>query len=336
MRYLNSTILITIFLLCSFQLKAQKATEVDSSFQSKIDEAWAEIRDNNSDSLQNKYANQFYNYYKEHPQTKTGKEAIKSAFMMWGNTGAAVKADQALQHISYDSKLWSAIINSVSNAYHRSDEREWETDFVDLAHKLINNIPDPKSKSAILMKLADFHLYKKHHEKAEKLYKKIINLEGSEFYVNNAKGNLHEINNLGVEKKAPDFTASTLNGDKFTLSEETEKVVLLEFWATWCGPCKPQIPHLKKLHKKYPEEELQIVGIALNKNTDTLQEFIDNESMNWPQIQQEKKWKGKVAKLYNANRIPRTFIIDENGNIVAKDLRSEKLEEKISAVIKAK
>lgn len=333
MRYLYTVILLALFALSPLQLQGQQQAEIDSSFEAKMDRAWAEIRKNNSDSLQKAVAAEFFQYSRDHPNTKTASNALKSAFVMWGNTGSAAEAEQAMKYLDDDSKIWGSALNSISNAYARSENKSWDEDYIPLVKKLSSRLTHPVAKSQALMKLGDYHLRNQQEKKAKTYYRKIVSLNAKDFFVQKAKGNLKEINSLRVGLQAPDFTAQTLAGNTFRLSNSEAKVVLLEFWATWCGPCKPQIPHLKKLHQQYSDKQLRIIGISLDRETQSLKEFIAEENISWPQIQQQKAWKGKIAKQYNANHIPRTYIITGSGEIAAKDLQGEELEEKVSEVI---
>ncbi len=342
MKHFSLAFLLSLFIISPLDSKAQDSTNVDSAFIKKMDNAWSEVRQAFShkqidqDSLQKQYADEFFEYYLKHPDTQAGKKAIRGAFSMWGNTGSVEKANTAMQHISYDSDLWNHIIRSTSNSYYRNKEKSWKEDFLPTIKELKTKITNPAGKSQILLQLADHHEDEGQTEQAKDYYQQIVSIEASDFFVQKAKGYLHEINNLGVGMQAPDFTAQSLEGNEVSLSEMDDKVVLLAFWATWCGPCKPEIPHLKNLNDTFSEDQLQIIGIALDQQTDTLKKFIDDKKLDWPQIQQQKKWKGEIAQLYNANRIPRSFIINENGEIVAKDLRGDDLENKVSAVINGK
>lgn len=327
---------LPILLVLSAGMMAGSASaqhpETDSTFEAKMDSAWADIKKHeNSDSLQKEYAQTFYDYYLEHQETETGQNAIRSAFMMWGNIGAAAPVDEALTHLDYDSEIWAQVIHSVSNAYYRADrDRE---QYIKLLKELKPKLTHPNSRSAVILEIADYNKRNDRKERAKEQYQNILTIDTDSFYVIKAKGNIHEINNLQIGQQAPDFNATTLDGERIKLSELHGKTVLLEFWATWCGPCKPNIPHLKKVYSEINDDKLMIVGIALEDNTEKLKEFLAEKDMQWPQILQKRQWHGDIAKKYNVLGIPDSYLIDSEGKIVAKNLREEEIEKEINKLV---
>lgn len=121
-----------------------------------------------SDSLQHVYSKEFYEYYLQNPKTKTGKDALSQAFTMWGNTGNDTYAAEALQTLNYNSDIWSKIIPSVGNIYHRSDSLGTET-YYKLLADLKEKLTDPVSKSTVILSLLE-------REKAENNKNKAIEL----------------------------------------------------------------------------------------------------------------------------------------------------------------
>lgn len=105
-------------------------------------------------------------------------------------------------------------------------------------------------------------------------------------------------------------------GEPISLEQYKGKVVLLDFWATWCGPCIRELPNVKKVYEDFHEDGFEIVGISLDKSTKTLDTFLKKNDMPWPQIADGKGWKARVAKLYGVNSIPMTYLINREGKIV--------------------
>lgn len=161
----------------------------------------------------------------------------------------------------------------------------------------------------------------------------MINLDAVDVHVNQGLGYLREIASLNVGQEAPPFQAETIQGEKLSLADQEGKIVILEFWATWCGPCKPEIPHLKSIDETYPNEKVQVIGISLDKDLTKLGEFIAKEEMKWPQIIQPEEWNGVIAEKYNVSGIPRSYIIGPDGKILAKDVRGKDLEDKIAELV---
>ena len=305
-------------------LKAQNDTsgaKVDSTFEKYMNSAWDTLRNADmSDSLQSVYSREFYEYYRQNPQSQTGKDALAQAFMMWGNTGNARYLDEALQTLDYDSEVWGKIVNPMSNIYYRNDSLDLEM----LNEKLVGlkeKLRDPESKSAVILSLLRDYMAENKQEKAMVHARQLVEIEASEFFTEQGRGYLHELKSLNIGQPAPDFSSQTISGEEITLSELEGQYVLLDFWATWCGPCLPEIPHLKTLWEKYGETNFEIVAISLDRDKKELTDFIDERNLEWPQILAQKGWEGEIPEKYNVVGIPRTYLLDPEGKIVAKDLR---------------
>lgn len=134
---------------------------------------------------------------------------------------------------------------------------------------------------------------------------------------------------------APDFTVTDINGTSVTLSRMKGKVVLLDFWATWCGPCKTDMPVLKKLHDTYADKGLTIVGISLDDRIDDMKKYIDENKLNWVNINYSQGVDNKrLPTQYMVLAIPSTFLIGKDGKVAATDLRGEELAKKVEELLK--
>lgn len=129
---------------------------------------------------------------------------------------------------------------------------------------------------------------------------------------------------------APDFNGTTLNGDTFSLHGIKAKVKLVDFWASWCAPCRQEMPNVVKIYKKYRESGLEIIGVSLDEKKPDWEKALDDEKMTWPNIMDEQK---EIAARYFVRGIPHTILLDENNRIIAKDLRGKALEKKIAELL---
>jgi len=119
--------------------------------------------------------------------------------------------------------------------------------------------------------------------------------------------------------KAPDFTLQVLNDSSYTLSKMEGKVVLINFWATWCGPCRMEIPEFNELHKTYHERGLNILGISVSDNKNQLKNFTKSFTVDYPLLYGSAKDINKVMRDYDGvYAVPSSFLIGKNGNIIWK------------------
>jgi thiol-disulfide isomerase/thioredoxin len=130
------------------------------------------------------------------------------------------------------------------------------------------------------------------------------------------------------------FEVTDLKGKTLSLEKLKGKVVLIDFWATWCGPCKVEMPNVIKLHNKFNEKGFEIVGISLDRDRAALENYIKVNKMNWPQHFDGAGWNNGVAAKYKVRSIPATYLIDRKGKIRYRSLRGRALEEAVETLLK--
>ncbi|HKP87247.1 MAG TPA: redoxin domain-containing protein [Blastocatellia bacterium] len=133
------------------------------------------------------------------------------------------------------------------------------------------------------------------------------------------------------EKFAPVFKVASTTGEPLSLEAMRGKVVLLDFWATWCGPCRAEMPQAKRIWAKYNEDQFVMIGVSVDHNLRSLENYVKQEGIEWPQYFDES---GQVSGLYRVNGIPQTFVIDQDGIIRAVGLRGDALSNKIGELLK--
>ena len=132
---------------------------------------------------------------------------------------------------------------------------------------------------------------------------------------------------------APDFTLKSPTGESFQLSSLKGKVVLIDFWASWCKPCRAENPNLVRTFEKYKDKGFTIYSVSLDKELDAWVNAIKQDNLTWQFHGSNLQfWNCPVAKQYNVNSIPAAFLVDENGNIIGKNLRGPALEQKLAEV----
>ena len=139
-----------------------------------------------------------------------------------------------------------------------------------------------------------------------------------------------------VGSKAPEFTAPNPEGQEVSLKESLGKVTVVDFWAAWCKPCRIENPNLVRTYNKYKDQGLNIISVSLDRpgQKDRWIKAIEEDNLEqWSHVSNLKFWNDPIAKKYKVTAIPATFVLDENGVIVAKNLRGDALANKIGELI---
>ena len=139
------------------------------------------------------------------------------------------------------------------------------------------------------------------------------------------------------QQKAPNFSLKSADGKTYQLSQLKGKVVIVNFWATWCGPCRREIPDFIEAYKKYKNQGLEIIGVSVDEDGWTkVKPFVTENKINYPVVLMDSKI---VSDYGNFNAIPTTFVVDKNGNIVDTHtgvMTMSQLESKIQPLLKSK
>jgi len=138
---------------------------------------------------------------------------------------------------------------------------------------------------------------------------------------------------LAVGSVFPTFAETDLAGQPLDLAAYRGKVVLVDFWATWCGPCVAELPNVIAAYTKYHGQGFEIIGISLDKDREKLTSFLKEKNMTWRQYFDGLGWQNKVSTRYGIDSIPATFLLDGEGKIVAKDLRGDALDRKLAKLL---
>ena len=139
--------------------------------------------------------------------------------------------------------------------------------------------------------------------------------------------------NVSVGKKAPDFSAPNPEGKQVSLAESMGKVTIIDFWASWCKPCRMENPNVVAMYKELHGKGLNIIGVSLDRDAAKWKEAIAADNLTWNHISNLKFWEEPIAQMYGVKSIPATFILDENGTIVATDLRGDELKAKVEELL---
>ncbi len=141
---------------------------------------------------------------------------------------------------------------------------------------------------------------------------------------------------INVGNEAPDINLPDPSGKDIALSSLRGKVVLIDFWASWCKPCRAEMPNVVKIYKKYKDKGFEIYGVSLDQAKEAWVEAIQQDGITWPQVSDLKYWECVAARLYNVQGIPFTVLLDKEGKILAKNLRGEELDKAVELALAGK
>jgi len=141
------------------------------------------------------------------------------------------------------------------------------------------------------------------------------------------------VNPTAIGEIAPLFDGPTLTGNRIALESFRGKVVIIDFWASWCRPCRIENPNLVRLYKRMHDKGLEIVGVSLDRNKASWERAIADDGLTWNHVSNLQFWADPIAQLYSVRAIPAAFVLDREGRIVAKNLRGAQLDAKIEALL---
>jgi peroxiredoxin len=137
---------------------------------------------------------------------------------------------------------------------------------------------------------------------------------------------------VAIGSKAPELNLNDLNGQSVPLSSLKGKYVLIDFWASWCGPCRRENPNVKKMYSKYKKENFEIYGVSLDNDKNRWKQAIEQDGLEWLHVSDLKKWNSVAAQIYGVRSIPYTALLDPEGNVIGTKLRGLSLENKMKEI----
>jgi peroxiredoxin len=139
---------------------------------------------------------------------------------------------------------------------------------------------------------------------------------------------------VSVGQKAPDFTMNDVEGKPVSLSSKLgPKLLLLDFWAAWCGPCRQENPNIVKVYQEFSKKGFDVFGVSLDQTKEAWVKAIADDKLTWTHVSDLQYWSNAAAKVYAVNSIPASFLLDENGTIIARNLRGDALYNKVKEVL---
>ena len=263
------------------------------------------------------YNNEVFNNYKNKYQEKLGAiEAVKAAFLSSEKGSEGLKALQ---------EKGDSLRAELKNFGYEFIEENNDSDF---SLFILEGLMGQKS--------FDLELATKAFESIEASIK--TKNETNQQISNRIKQKIESNPNkakIKIGMKAPDFTAPNPEGEQITLSKIKGKVTIVDFWASWCKPCRIENPNLVKLYDIYHSKGLEIISVSLERGDQKAFwiEAIKKDQLSWYNVSNLKFWQDPIAQAYSVNSIPATFILDANGTLIAERLRGAELEAKIKELL---
>ena len=239
-----------------------------------------------------------------------GKEINRIAEHIYGNTVDEMEQQKGMDQIEKLNQRFSAIVvktteKNIKNEFGYFLLTYYPEELIDnqTRMKLIDKLPDEKQKRPAIQKML---------------------------------ANLKQASESAEGMTIKDFTQPGLDGTPVSLLGEVSKskITVIDFWASWCGPCRQEMPFMVELYDKYKDKGLNIIGISLDEDSDAWKAATQQLNIPWVQMSDLKGWENVIAKHFCVNSIPHTIVVDQQGKILKRGLRSEKLEEFVIGQLK--
>lgn len=197
---------------------------------------------------------------------------------------------------------------------------------------------DPSEQGMAWMALANAYLGEDDFDGAASALSKAVAIEGIDPKMKESASGmlarLETMKKLKIGAEVIDFKATDIAGKPISPSDYRGKVVLIDFWATWCAPCRAEMPNVKKIYSDYHARGFDIIGVSMDNNRQALDSYLKEQDMKWRQIFDGKGWQAEIGQLYAVSSIPATFLLDKKGKIRYKNLRGSELTEAVEKLLK--
>ena len=238
----------------------------------------------------------------------------QSAYTAWANAQDALLADPKL---SDNDRFDVRVAIAERKRFDPQLQRDWkaqDSEYEKALRELIKDYPQRVQSYDMLLVFAA----ESSDEEARPIATEILAHPVSDAIKEKAEAIMRRLDAVG---KPLDIKFTALDGRKVDLSAMKGKVVLVDFWATWCGPCVGEIPHVKEAYEKYHSKGFEVVGISFDSDEQSLSRFVQSHDMPWPQYFDGKTWENKFGVQYAIDSIPTMWLVDKNGNLRTENAR---------------
>lgn len=232
---------------------------------------------------------------------------------------------------SEESRTYEALKNVTGDQEEKLEMQLMEIDARKLGRKVAYIIKNPNSDFSLSL-VNDELLFLGNYENGSLLYSKLGKSAKSKPMAKKIAERLAVLKHSAIGAQMPDFTQPDTEGRPVKLSDFKGKYVLVDFWASWCHPCRAENPNVLKAYGEYKDKGFTVLGISLDDKAERWKKAIEEDQMPWTQLSDLKGFKNEVSSYYGINAIPSTLLIDPTGKIIAKDLRGKALHRKLKAI----
>jgi peroxiredoxin len=237
------------------------------------------------------------------------------------------KFDSATAYLQQNPQLVQSIQQSFTPIY--QNFQAYRNDFINTNTENASQIAAIKSLDVE----KELDIYGSIVSNLERVFSKSPTVKAVRAEYEKTKEEIQKKNILAIGNVAPDFTQNKLDGKPMKLSDLRGKVVLIDFWASWCGPCRRENPNVVAAYNKYKDKGFTIMSVSLDKDKNAWQGAIEKDGLIWPNhVSDLKQWSNEAARLYQVSAIPFTVLIDKDGKILATNIRGEELYKRLETI----
>jgi peroxiredoxin len=231
-------------------------------------------------------------------------------------------------YLDYQAARKSGNITLLASIEKQADSIQ--TEMTKLEKNYVKNNPSSYVTPSLLVNLS----YETGAEELESMINGLDSAIAALPQVKTLKDRLVVMKSVSVGQKAPDFTMNDINGKPVSLSSKIgSKLLLIDFWAAWCSPCRQENPNVVKVYTEFHKKGLDILGVSLDQKKEDWMKAIADDKLTWTHVSDLKYWGNEAAKIYAVNSIPSNILLDERGIIIGRNLRGDDLYKKVKELL---